>query len=317
MRTGQSLALEFASLAEKRRIQVIVNPISGRPGGRTVLEGLCGRMQSAGHDVHVYHTQAPGDARNAAERSVSEGADLIVISGGDGTISQVVDGIEQADIPILVVPSGTANILGKYLGTRLDEEWLWQVFEAGRDVEFDVLQQNGTRFLMVAGAGFDAEAVRRLTQRRRGHISYLSYVSPIWETFWHYRHPNLTVEADGDLVYEGPGLALVGNLPRYATSLHVFDRALPNDGLLDLCVFRCQRKSSLLYHALNVLLKRHEGTSGVTYQQARHIHIRSDGRVPVQLDGDVAGWLPAEFKLAPEKVRFLVSETWKMAGVVD
>lgn len=272
-------------------------------------------MKSAGYDVSVYHTKGPGDARTAAIRSRDEGCGLLVVSGGDGTISQVVDGLGSCDIPILAVPGGTANLLAKYFGTRLNEDWLWEVFTTGREVYLDVVLRNDTHFLMVAGAGFDAEAVRILSERRRGHISYLSYVRPIWQTFWHYRDPKLWVEVDGQVVHEGPGLALIGNIPRYATGLHIFSRAVPNDGLLDVCVFRCQNRVSLLYHAIKVLLQSHDGSSGVVYKQARHVRIWSDDRVPVQLDGDFADWLPAEFRLAAHKVRFLVSEGWQMPSV--
>ncbi|MFQ5430228.1 MAG: diacylglycerol/lipid kinase family protein [Phycisphaerae bacterium] len=299
-------------MARSSLVQVIVNPVSGRSADRGVLATLCRRIHSAGHRVRVEETRGPGDARRLAAAACHAGAMLLIVSGGDGTISQAVDGLAEGGPPLLIVPTGTANILARYLGIRCDPEFLLRTWRTGREVWLDVPTCNESRFVMVAGAGFDAEAVRVLSARRRGHISYLSYVRPLWETLWNYRHPFLRVETDRQVVFEGPGLALVGNVPRYATGLSVFTRAVPNDGLLDVCVFPCADRAALLSHALDVLFRQHTDRSDVVYRQAREIRISSPQCVPLQLDGDYAGQLPATFSITGRTAGFLVSEGWRM-----
>jgi len=310
-------------------VQVIVNPISGRAGSRVVVAALCRQMRRAGYAVDVHTTRGPGEARTIARRlcrksllgtarrchappfATARNATTLVVCGGDGTISEVVDGLLTDDIPVLLVPGGTENLLATYFGIPLDAATLWDVFRRGREVRLDVALRDDRRFLMVAGVGSDAEVVRLLSRQRRGHISYWNYVRPIWQTLWHYHHPNLWVEADGTLIHQGPGWALVGNVPQYAMGLQLLHRARPDDGLLDVCVLPFRGNARLLWHLWKVLLGQTDADRTIVYKQARRVRIWSDRQVPLEVDGDVAGSLPAQFRLAPQKVRFLVPNTWQ------
>ncbi len=293
-------------------IQVVVNPISGRSAGRAVLDALVQRLRDGGRQVNVETTTGPGHARRVAERCCGKDVDCLIVAGGDGTINEAVSGMTHEGPPILVVPSGTENVLAKYMDLRLDPDWLYQLLDQGREVRFDVPICNGRRFLLMAGVGFDAEAVRLVSEGRRGHLSYLSYVGPLWQAFWHYRHPHLTIQADGETIFQGPGFALVGSVPRYALGLRILRRAMPDDGLLDVCAMTCDSRVRLMGHALRALLGQHDSSEGVVYRQARRIRLVSEERVPVQIDGDSAGRLPADFEMAPHPARFMVSESWEI-----
>jgi diacylglycerol kinase family enzyme len=230
----------------------------------------------------------------------------LVVVGGDGTVSEAAGGMDGAGVPMLVLPSGTENVLAKYLGSTLDAERAWRVLQAGREVAFDVPMMNGRRFLLMGGVGFDAECVRRVAAGRGGHIGYWDYFWPIWRTFWECRYTEISVVADGDLIFEGSGLAYVGNIPRYAVGLKILRDAVPDDGLLDVCILACRGRMGVLRHAWNVWRQRHVGREGVIYRRARNLRISAGEPVPVQLDGDLAGGLPAEFVMTSARVRFLI-----------
>lgn len=296
--------------AEANSVCVVVNPVSGIGKRRAFVEALSRRLRDHRFAVQTTWTAGPAEARSLARESCRGGCRALVVVGGDGTVNEVIQGLRGDGVPILAVPAGTENILAKYLGIEADVEWLCDVVRRGREARFDIAVMNDRRFLLVAGMGFDAEVVRRLVSQRRGHISRASYFWPCWRTFWGYRQPNLRVEADGGLLHVGPGLAFVGNIPRYAVNLPILQRARPDDRLLDVCVFPCAWQGPLLRHAVNVLLHRHIGRNGVVYRQARHVRVWSEQRVGIQLDGEWAGFGPAEFSVAEETVRFLVSSDW-------
>ncbi|MFH1419597.1 MAG: diacylglycerol kinase family protein [Planctomycetota bacterium] len=298
--------LSESQMSERSRILVVVNPVSGRGKRRETLASLIRRLREAGCSVVVLETAKPGDARAAAAQSCRDGCDVLIVAGGDGTINEAVRGLVDESPPILIVPMGTENILAKYLGLPTDCAGLLEVLREGRSVQLDVATRNGDRFLLVAGVGFDAQVVREVSRVRKGHISYFSYLGPLWRTFWSYRHPRLRVDCDGEPIFDGEGLVLLGNVPRYAMGLRVLSRAVPDDGLIDACVFECPRRVSLLRHALNVLLRRHPGRPGVVYRQAKTVRVASDEQVPVEVDGEVGGWLPAEFTITETRARFLV-----------
>lgn len=295
-------------------VRFIVNPVSGRGQVRALVPRILRRLDAAGVAHAVYCTRGPGDAGRIAAALRGVPLRALVVAGGDGTLHDVFNALGTDGPPILVVPGGTENILAKYLRTRADAPWLTDVLLGGRAVVFDAARVNGRGFLLVAGMGFDAEVVRRVAEARRGHIDYASYFWPLWRTFWTYRHPVLRVEADGRLIAEGRGLALIGLVPRYAMGLRVFARARPDDGLLDACFFQCGGPGRLLRHAARTALRRHVGTPGVAYVQARRVRVTCVGATPLELDGEWAGTMQAgmtaEFEVVPRAARFLVSLDW-------
>lgn len=308
-----------------QKIHFIVNPVSGRFGSRRIVEQLRHKLAATGAEICLRRTEAAGDSRRFAMEAGLLGADLLIIVGGDGTVSEAADGlvgdVVQSSgtpengghsVPILLVPMGTENLLARYFGIRANPAELWDIYQAGRVITLDAGVADNRTFLMVAGIGFDAHVVRRLHAARRGHISYSSYFDPLWRTFWSYRQPQVFVEADGTQVFDGRGLVFVGNIPRYAIGLRLLDRADPTDGLLDLCIFETSWQGPLLRHSLNVLLRRHIGSRGVFYRQARRVAVRSEqGAIDLELDGDLAGSLPEEFAIRPGALRFMVPRDWR------
>ncbi len=288
------------------RIQVIVNPISGHGRRQETLDALIERLREAGCSVDVHKTEKRGDARAIVAQGCRDGCDGLLVAGGDGTIHEAVGGLSGDGPPILIVPMGTENILAKYLGLPTDARGLFRTFQDCQCRPLDLATCNGERFLLVAGVGFDAQVVSEVVRTRRGHISHLSYFGPVWRTFWRYRHPRLRVDCDGEPIFDGEGFVLLGNVPRYAMGLGVLSRAVPDDGLIDVCVFECRGRLSLLRHALNILFRRHLGRRGVVYRQAKNIRVTSEEQVPVEVDGEFSGWLPAEFAITETQARFLI-----------
>jgi diacylglycerol kinase family enzyme len=311
------------------RVGIVVNPVAGRAGlgggaGRA-LAVLSRRMGQAGVEFWRRYTQRAGDAATWAQESCERGDRALVIVGGDGTIREAVDGMVGEGVPILVVPCGTENILARFFGIKADGDWLWQVLEAGKTYRVDVgavrcavsqERPGGLRsqsFLLMVGVGFDAEVARRLAlargglMRQGGHISYWTYVWPVWRALWDHRPREIEVEVDGERLCSGPASVMVGNVPRYALGLRPFARARCDDGLLDVCVFEYRWRTGQVWYIPRVLLQRHVGSRGIIHRQGRSVRIKAEGPVPVQTDGDFAGWLPVEATLSGRSARFLVA----------
>jgi diacylglycerol kinase family enzyme len=319
------------------RALVIINPVAGAAKRQPLIRRMIRGLRSAGIETQVRVTAYAGEAgriaaeaagireRGAEGRPAAEtrrdpeekppagrvsslltgsGKDpdprLVVIAvGGDGTLREVADGLSGGTIPLVVWPAGTENLLAKSFGFRAKPELVLACLRAGRCVPMDLGVANGHTFLTVAGVGFDAEVVARLVRLRTGHITHLSYVDPIWRTFWEHRFPSLRVIADGETIWEGRGLAFVGNSPRYSLGLRVIRDARTDDGLLDVCIFPCRNRTRLIAHSIRTLLKRHVERGGVVYRRARRIRIESPDRVPVELDGEMAGHLPLDIEIRP------------------
>lgn len=309
-----------------------MNPIAGAGAAGPLVETLADRLRAGGHQVDVFRTQAAGDARRHAGGVHAREVDAMLVAGGDGTISEAIDGLvgegDPGDHPPLaILPIGTENLLGKLIKAKANVALAESTLLHGLVREFDVPHLErpanagdgwdagaGPRgrsghFLMVAGVGFDAEVVHRLAMTRTGNISYADYVSPIVRTLFTYDFPVVRVEADSQRVCEEPALVFVGNIPRYALGLPICRDAKPDDGLLDLVVFRCRNYLELITHSMRTILSRHIGHRRVTYRKVRQVEVRSCQPVALQVDGDDYGQLPARFTIPGHRVRLLVPRT--------
>lgn len=287
-----------------RRIVTIVNPISGRASTIPLVRQIGKIVNTCGCSFEWTATTDPGHATALASQLDRE-VDALLIVGGDGTVSEVVNGLAGKNIPCVVLPTGLENLLARALNMPSDARRIAQTLLHGQPFHLDIGQINGRRFLAVAGIGFDAECVLRMKQIRSGHISHLSYFWPICRTFWTHRFPTLQVEADGSPVFEGRGLVLIGNVQRYSAGFYVHANARYDDGLLDVCAFPCSTRWELTKHTWRVFRRWHIGRGGVAYRQCRHIRITSPDTVPIEADGEFAGTLPAECTIVPRAARFL------------
>jgi diacylglycerol kinase family enzyme len=109
----------------------------------------------------------------------------------------VAHGLEGSDKPLLIVPSGTENLLANELGFDEKLETIIKTFEAGYIRPLDLGNADGKCFTSIAGFGFDGEVVRRVSEQREGHIDYSDYFWPLWRTFWSYKFDVMKVVVDG------------------------------------------------------------------------------------------------------------------------
>jgi diacylglycerol kinase (ATP) len=285
-------------ISERRRIGVIVNPVSGRCDFGAVVRAVRRELAEQGVAVKVDQTRGTGHATELARELVGR-CDALLVIGGDGTIREVANGLASTDLPMAVVGTGTENLFARAIGLPREPRFIASILRSAGVLRWDIGRLNGRAFLAVAGIGFDAECVRRMAALRRGHITHADYLLPVWRTFWEHQFPHLRIVADGRRVFDDRGLAIVGGLPRYALGLGITPSARPDDGVLDLCAFRCPSRTRLLLHAWRTLCNKHIKSRDVVSGQFRRIEITSDRSVPVEADGDLAGFLPGVIHVEP------------------
>jgi len=285
-----------------KSILAVINPISGYARSRELPLRLQQKLKQEGFDVHVHLTTGPADAYEFTSAHAQD-FDLVLAAGGDGTVRDVVSAVAPKGVPATILPTGTENLFAKEMNITADLERIVWTIKYGRRVMVDMAMVNGRRFLMLSGVGFDAQVLLHLESFRTGNITHLTYFLPIWRTFWEYRFWPLTVEADGEvLVANCPCLVFVSNIRRYAVGLRICAKADYQDGLLDLCIYKCDHQVPLLAHAWRTVFGRHIGREDVIYRQAKSFKVSSDVHVPYETDGDAAGELPAEYTILANDV---------------
>ncbi len=259
-------------------------------------------------------TTGPGSARALAREAADAGYELVVAAGGDGTVFEVLNGI--ADSPkgfsqtaLSVLPFGTANVFAHELGIPPQPAQAWAAIQSGavRRIDCGIAEFKDpsgalrtARFVIVAGAGLDARAVQLVDWNLKRRAGKLAYVTAACRAF--LSHPDLAhCKING---HEFAGRAvLVGNGRLYAGDLAIFPDGNLASGLLHV---RGVRKVTpgILARCLGAYLTGHWSLDPhLAGASVPELHLTSDTPVPLQLDGEFVGWLPATLRILPAAIQ--------------
>ncbi len=293
-------------------VLVIANPVSGRGRAARLARAVLARLREKGCAVDLRETRQPGDARRFAAGSA--GFSALACVGGDGTVNEIVNGLpEGVNPPLAMIPCGTANVLAKELRLPRGAEGLADVVAEGREIRWDlgVDRVSGRRFLLFGSAGYDAHVVHVFHAARRGPVRMWQYVLWGLKSVIGYRAPRIRAEIDGKALAEDASWVQVSNVAGYGGPLVFTPRARADDGRFEVMVLRAGGRRDVVRMFWGALVGHLTGLElslgGVTFHRADRIRLESgDGApVPVQIDGDPAGRLPADFEIIPGGVRLL------------
>jgi YegS/Rv2252/BmrU family lipid kinase len=294
---------------EVRNVAIVVNPIAGRGTAAIVARDIQSALLQAGiQSVSV-------EALVGLTPELLATVDAIIPAGGDGTIRAVVRqclNVASELRPILPVPLGTANLMCCHLGipTNRDSvvENVLKAVRTGQVCHLDAGRANGDVFLLMAGVGLDAAIVHDVSRRRKGGIRHFSYILPSLIAFFEFRYKNIEVLVDGLRVFgPAPGVVFIGNVREYGTGFSFTPNALATDGLLDVCVILIKSRWGALVQFLRAAAGVHLSSKHVVYLRGKHVRVIAADALPVQVDGDAAGYTPLEVDILPARVPFLIA----------
>jgi diacylglycerol kinase (ATP) len=209
--------------------------------GKTLGGGLpeLRRVLEAAGIADPFWCEVPKSRKAPAQvkRALDDGAELLIAWGGDGMVQRCVDVLAGSDVPLAIVPAGTANLFATNLGIPKDIEEAVAVGLHGAHRRLDLGRFNGERFAVMAGAGFDASMIRDAgdggLKERLGRIAY------IWTGSQNLRAKpfRAEIEVDGAEWYKGKASCiLLGNVGELVGGVEAFEDARPDDGKLELGV---------------------------------------------------------------------------------
>jgi YegS/Rv2252/BmrU family lipid kinase len=254
-------------------------------------------------EAKIYLTEQAGDGERRAREAVAEGYHTIVAAGGDGTMNEVLNGIDPGKCTLGILPVGTMNVLALELGISPDIEKSLQIIRAGKRRRFDLGYANQRRFLQLAGVGLDAEVVRKThpeAKRAWGPWSYLLTVAQVTVA----PAPHLLVKADGQEL--SGAMVLIGNGRHYGGPFRFFPKADMADGKLDVCIFPKSGPLDLLWYLQGVLLGGPESLPEVKYLQVPSLTVEAKEKVALEVDGEYGGETPVIFRTEPQGVEVIV-----------
>ena len=280
---------------------VILNPTAGSPEH---VRSWQERVESLAGDCPVRVTSHPGEAEELAQRAIDEGFTRIVAAGGDGTVNQVANGLADRKAALGVLPMGSVNVFAMELGLPLHNlRRCWDIIEDTNIRQIDLPIANGRYFVQLAGVGLDAQVVKETSlafKRSFGPLSYLISAAQIAAR----QPPKLFIESEETSVEEG-SFVLVGNGRLYGGPFPFFKHAIVDDGLFDVVVFKRLGYLEIVKYLQDVVFSSDIKVPEIEYFQTRQLRITSEQDVPLELDGELAGNCPVDFRIRGKALRVL------------
>jgi YegS/Rv2252/BmrU family lipid kinase len=283
------------AVPSKNDLAVVLNPIKVEDVEQ--FRVLVNQMasESGWKEPGWYFTTVEDSGTGQAEQASIDGADLVVVCGGDGTVREVCAELAGTGIPVGIVPAGTGNLLARNLGIPLFIRSAIDIAINGQDRAIDMVRVTGdgledSHFMVMAGMGFDAAIMEGVNEQIKEKVGWIAYVLAALKALM-FPTMRLEVSVDGGpFTKHKARTCVVGNVGSLQGGMNLIPDAAIDDGQLDVVLLFPRRFLSWIPLVVRVLSRREERAGeSVARFTGRSVVVRASLEVPRQLDGDAIG----------------------------
>jgi|ERR1700730_16714862 len=254
-----------------------------------------------------YEVAKSRKAPKCARRALAQGAEVVFVWGGDGTVQRCIDAVAGTGAVLAILPAGTANLLARNLQVPDDLAEAVRVGLHGKRRALDTGSVNGEHFAVMAGAGFDARMIKEADGGMKDRFGRAAYLYSGARNLG-ARRATATIKVDGKRFFKGRiSCVLSGNVGKVLGGVEAFSGAQPDDGLLELGVVTARNPVEWARTLGRVALGTSEKSPFVEVTRGKKFRIRFDRQLPCELDG---GARPAvkkmRIKVHPSSIKICV-----------
>ncbi len=232
-----------------------------------------------------YEVAKSRQAPECARQALADGAELVFVWGGDGTVQRCIDALAGSATTIAILPAGTANLLAGNLGIPKDIREAVEIGLHGDRRPLDTGKVNGEHFAVMAGAGLDALMIKDADAGLKDRIGRAAY---LWTGAKNLSESPVRarVDVEGRRFYKGEiTCVLIGNVKDVLAGIEVFDGSRPDDGLLELGVVTAKSRLQWVRTLSRVVLDRAEKSPFVVTTRGTSMRVKFDKATAYELDG--------------------------------
>lgn len=297
-------------MTEKKRIVFVVNPISGTQGKKAILKWIDERIDRSIYDYSIVRTEYAGHASQIAAAAASDGVDMVVAIGGDGTINEIARSLVHTKTALGIIPCGSGNGLARHLHIPLEPKAAIDIINAGHLLHIDYGKINNIPFFCTCGVGFDAfVSLKFADSGKRGLLTYLE--NTLHESLTYQPETYEIENEEGTMKYKA-FLIACGNASQYGNNAYIAPQASLTDGLMDVTIlepFTVLDVPSLSFQLFNKTI---DQNSRIKTLRAKKIKIHRTKEGVLHFDGDplMAG-KELEVEIIPKGLYVVTSERKK------
>jgi YegS/Rv2252/BmrU family lipid kinase len=291
------------------KVLAVLNPNSGNSSAGDVRQALGRHFPCEDGSCQVLELGDDVDLTGSVREAVARGVDLVVAAGGDGTVSAVANGLLQTEVPLGIIPLGTANVLARELGVPIGLDDACSLLAGPHATRgLDAMQVGDRVFFTQVGIGIDALMIRDTGREQKQRFGRIAYLSTAFTHLLGFQPRLFEIEVDGRQSRHRASQVLVANggilgQPPFRWGPNI----RPDDGRVDVCIVRARTLLDYMELAWHVLLGQHRRSPNVRYLAAeRAVIVRTRRPLPVQADGEIIGETPVQVKVVPHAVRVIV-----------
>lgn len=293
---------------------IIYNPRAGRLARRAhLLQRTIEELGRQGVKARLLATTGPNTAAGLTQGEINKGVSLVVAAGGDGTINEVANGMIGSNVPLAILPGGTANVLAHEIRMKAS---ILTMADSLRELVPCRIAVGRLRcpdydrcFLAMAGVGLDAQIVYDLNLDLKAAVGKLAYYvsgfSHVFQTI-----PQFDVEIDG--ATRRCGFALMSRVRNYGGDLEIARGASLLRDDFEIVLFEGEKAFGYLRYLAAVALGRANKLKGVTVLRTKKVACNSacDSRIQSQIDGELVCRLPIAIEIVPDALTLLVPKRY-------
>jgi diacylglycerol kinase (ATP) len=295
------------------KVTALTNPVSGHGAAIRAAQIAIARLQHRGVEVVEIIGDDAQDARYLAGAALERGTDALMVTGGDGVVSNALQVLAGPDVPLGIIPAGTGNDHAREFGIPTkDPESAADIVVGGWTETIDLgrIQRGEGRkkcdkwFGTVAATGFDSLVTDRANRMSWPHGRLRYYIAMLAELSQLRKLPFRLVLDGAQEIEANITLAAFGNTRSYGGGLLICPNADPTDGLLDITMAHSASRTKLVRLFPTVMKGTHINLDEVSTARAKSIRVECPG-INVYADGDFACPLPAEISAVPGALKIL------------
>jgi diacylglycerol kinase (ATP) len=303
---------------------LIYNPTSGGKRHRrfTEVEQAARLLKDAGIAVELAPTTAPGAATKTARQAVEQRRGMVIACGGDGTINEIVNGLAGSQVPMALLPAGTANILAKELGIPWDIPRAARLIPGGeiRRIALGMasplngnhspaMSKEGRYFLSVAGAGPDGAIVNGVSHELKSNTGVFAYWAEGFRQLFSYGFPEMRIRSGGQ--ERKATIIVVGRTAHYGGPFKITTEASLFEDSFEFLTHSNRSRLGYLACLPAMWLGTLRSMNGIETWKATETICEPAGSDPVyaQVDGEPVGQLPLAFRIVPDALSIVTPQS--------
>lgn len=296
------------SITSQPHVFVVLNPIAGNVNIEKVQRYLEAFMAGHNWSYEFYETTGQGNLGAVVQDKVKAGATLVVAVGGDGTLSEVANGLVNSPIPLAIIPLGTGNVIAHELGIPLNLEEACQLLIQNHKIrQLDVMRVGRRYFISHISMGVYSLIVEEIKPEQKRRFGRLIYVKEAIKKLMKKNSWRFEVKVDDQALTVRASFILVANAGSVGLyALQWGQHISPDDQYLTVCIIKSRSLSDYLKLLWYMARNRHYLDPNIIYLNARQkIDIKTDQPLPVRADGDIIGKSHVRIEVIPAAVRVM------------